>query len=47
VQAGQTYDLLLVVLNARTQAVDWQATDSNGNPIQFPFIGKVSRLAAS
>jgi hypothetical protein len=45
IPAGQTYDMLLVVLNARTQAVDWQATDINGIPIQFPFIGKVSRLA--
>jgi 4-amino-4-deoxy-L-arabinose transferase-like glycosyltransferase len=41
-QAGQVYDILLVLLDARTQAVDWQATTPDGTPIQYPFIGKVT-----
>ncbi len=41
-QAGQVYDILLVLLDARTQAVDWQATTPDGEPIQYPFIGKVT-----
>jgi hypothetical protein len=40
-QPGQTYDLLLVLLDARTQAVDWTATAMDGTPVQFPFIGQV------
>lgn len=40
-QAGQTYDILLVLLDARTQAVDWQATTVDEAPVQFPFIGQV------
>jgi 4-amino-4-deoxy-L-arabinose transferase-like glycosyltransferase len=41
-EAGQTYDILLVLLDARTQAVDWQAATPDGTPIQYPFIGKVT-----
>jgi len=41
-QPGQVYDILLVLLDARTQAVDWQATAPDGTPIQYPFIGKVT-----
>jgi 4-amino-4-deoxy-L-arabinose transferase-like glycosyltransferase len=41
VERGQTYQLLLVLLDARTQAVDWQATSLDGTPIQYPFIGEV------
>ena len=40
-EAGMTYDILLVMLDARTQAVDWQATTMEGVPIQYPFIGQV------
>jgi 4-amino-4-deoxy-L-arabinose transferase-like glycosyltransferase len=41
-QVEQTYDVLLVLLDARTQAVDWQAATSDGTPIQYPFIAQVS-----
>jgi Dolichyl-phosphate-mannose-protein mannosyltransferase len=41
-QAGQIYDILLVLLDARTQAVDWQATTPDGTPIQYPFIGQLA-----
>jgi hypothetical protein len=42
VENGQTYDVLLVLLDARTQAVDWQATALDGTPIQYPFIGQLT-----
>ncbi len=41
-QSGITYDVLLVMLDARTQAVDWHATAPDGTPIQYPFIAQVS-----
>jgi hypothetical protein len=41
VVAGQTYDVLLVLLDAKTQAVDWQAAAPDGTPIQYPFIAQV------
>jgi hypothetical protein len=41
-QAGQVYDILLVLLDARTQAVDWQATTPDDVPIQYPFIGQIT-----
>jgi hypothetical protein len=41
-QAGQVYDVLLVILDARTQAVDWQATAPDSTPIQYPFIAQVT-----
>lgn len=40
-EAGMTYDILLVMLDARTGAVDWQATTLDGTAIQYPFIGQV------
>jgi 4-amino-4-deoxy-L-arabinose transferase-like glycosyltransferase len=41
-EPGQTYDVLLVLLDAHTQAVDWQATTPDGTPIQYPFIAQVT-----
>ncbi|MBZ0285336.1 MAG: glycosyltransferase family 39 protein [Anaerolineae bacterium] len=41
VENDQTYDILLVMLDAQTQAVDWQATALDGTFIQYPFIGQV------
>jgi 4-amino-4-deoxy-L-arabinose transferase-like glycosyltransferase len=41
-QPGVTYDLLLVMLDARTQAVDWAASAPDGTPVQYPFIGQVT-----
>ena len=38
------YDILLVVLDADTFAVDWQATYTDGTPVQFPFVGQVSTV---
>ncbi len=38
---GQTYDMLLVLLNAETLDVNWQAFAADGTPIQFPIIGQV------
>jgi hypothetical protein len=40
-QPGTVYSILVVLLNADTQAVDWDATLSDGTPIEFPFIGSV------
>jgi 4-amino-4-deoxy-L-arabinose transferase-like glycosyltransferase len=41
-EPGQTYDILLVLLDGKTGAVDWQATTMDGTPIQYPFIGQVT-----
>jgi hypothetical protein len=41
-QPGLTYDLLLVMLDARSQAVDWAAAAPDGTHIQYPFIGQVT-----
>ncbi len=38
------YDILIVVLDADTFAVDWQATHLDGTPVQFPFVGQVSTI---
>jgi hypothetical protein len=35
------YDLLVVVLNAETRAVDWDAALTDGTPVAFPFVGSV------
>lgn len=40
-EKGQTYDILLVLLDAATQAVDWNAATADGIPVQYPFIGQV------
>lgn len=40
-QPGTVYDMLVVVLNAETQAVDWDAALLDGSPVEFPFIGSV------
>ena len=36
-----TYDILIVLLDADTFAVDWQATHLDGTPVQFPFVGQI------
>jgi hypothetical protein len=36
-----TYDLLLIVLDSQTGAVDWQAAAPDGTPIHYPFIGQL------
>lgn len=41
VEAGATYDLLLVMLDADTGAVDWQAAAPDGTPVPFPILGQV------
>lgn len=38
-QPNTRYDLLLVMLDAQTGAVDWAAADANGTPIAFPVLG--------
>src|SRR5262249_10498640 len=40
-QSGQALNVLLVLLDAKTSAVDWQATGPDGTPIKWPFIGQV------
>jgi len=37
-ETAQVYDVLLVMLDAKTQNVDWQATTPDGQPIEFPII---------
>lgn len=39
--AGQVYDMLVTVLNAKTLEADWQATTVDGQPIKYPFVGQV------
>lgn len=41
-EPGVTYDMLLVMLDAQTGAVDWQATTPDGVPVQFPVLGQVN-----
>ncbi len=41
VEPGATYDVLLVMLDAQTGAVDWQATTPDGVPVVFPVLGQV------
>ncbi len=36
------YDMLLVLLDPQTQAVDWHATHIDGAPVEFPVIGQVA-----
>ena len=40
-QPGAVYDILVVLLDARTREVDWQPTLADGRAIQFPFVGQV------
>jgi hypothetical protein len=40
-EPAQVYDMLLVMLDARTQAVDWQAATLDGQPVAYPIIGQV------
>jgi hypothetical protein len=44
-EPGQVYDMLLVLLDAETLAVDWQAITPAGDPIEFPIIGQVASPA--
>jgi 4-amino-4-deoxy-L-arabinose transferase-like glycosyltransferase len=39
--SGQVYDIIVVVLDARTLAVDWAAKTPDGTPIAYPFVGQV------
>ncbi len=41
VEPGATYDMLLVLLDAETGAVDWPATTEDGTPLPFPVLGRV------
>ena len=41
VEPGMTYDLLLVMLDAQTGAVNWRATTPDGVPVAFPVLGQV------
>jgi hypothetical protein len=41
-ESGTTYDILVVMLDANTQAVDWQAITLDGTPVQFPVLGQLS-----
>lgn len=38
------YDILLIVLDADTFQVDWQATTVDGTSVQYPFIGRLSSV---
>lgn len=40
-EPGTVYDILVVLLDARTREVDWQPTLVDGREIQFPFVGQV------
>ncbi len=42
VEPGAHYDLLLVLLDAETGAVDWPATTEDGTPLPFPVLGSVT-----
>ncbi|MEL6271834.1 MAG: hypothetical protein AAFR22_18650, partial [Chloroflexota bacterium] len=42
VEPGTVYDVLLVLLDAQTGAVDWQATTADGTPVPFPVVGQVT-----
>lgn len=42
VEAGATYDLLLVMLDAQTGAVDWEARTGDGTILPFPVIGQIA-----
>ena len=37
---GQVYDVLVALLDARTQDFDWQAARLDGTAVAFPFIGQ-------
>lgn len=39
--AGTTYDILVVMLDAATQDVNWSATTDDGTPVAFPVIGQL------
>ena len=39
--AGQAYDMLVTILNAKTLEADWQATTVDNQPVKFPFVGQV------
>jgi hypothetical protein len=41
-QPDTAYDVLLVLLDSETGAVDWQATTSDGTPVPFPVLGQVT-----
>jgi hypothetical protein len=34
--------MLVILLDAETQAVDWAATMPDGTPVQFPIVGQVT-----
>lgn len=40
-EVGQRYDILVVLLDAATQDVNWQATSEDGTPIPFPVLGQI------
>jgi 4-amino-4-deoxy-L-arabinose transferase-like glycosyltransferase len=40
-EPGTVYDVLVVLLDARTREVDWQPTLADGREIQFPLVGQV------
>lgn len=40
-EPGTPYDMILVMLDAQTGAVDWQATTPDGAPVPFPVLGAV------
>ncbi|MFQ3567047.1 MAG: glycosyltransferase family 39 protein [Aggregatilineales bacterium] len=45
--AGQVYDIIVVVLDAETQAVDWPAAALNGTRLEAPSVGRVISPAAT
>jgi 4-amino-4-deoxy-L-arabinose transferase-like glycosyltransferase len=42
---AQVYDILLIMLDAKTQEVDWQATTLDGQVIEYPLITQVVTAA--
>ncbi len=41
-QPGADYDVLVFLLDARTQDVNWTAFTADGTPVQFPVIGQLT-----
>jgi hypothetical protein len=39
---GQPYNVILIVLDAATGAVDWPAVDGTGQPLPYPLLGQLA-----
>jgi 4-amino-4-deoxy-L-arabinose transferase-like glycosyltransferase len=45
-QPGTSYDVLVFLLDARTQDANWTAFTSDGTPVQFPVVGQLTYVSA-